>query len=114
MAQTYIEADCTITHDGHAFESGGAIVTDDRIVAYLATGEQMPTGGTGFPWRSPFTVTDWHGARIGTASVTGAWTVGGRFGTRMYSYRVRLDDGRWYNARGQGEGMILTGRRATV
>lgn len=113
MPKTYVETDCTIEHEGRTFESGGAVVTDDRIVAYLATGEQLPTGGTGFPWRSPFTVTDWHGARLGTASVTGAWSVG-NLGTRMYSYRVRLDDGRWYNARGQGEGMVLTGKHASV
>ena len=47
---TYIETDCTFTHEGRTFEAGGAVVTPDHIIAY--------PGANGV-------LTDWHGSAIG-------------------------------------------------
>ena len=94
----YVESDCTFTHEGQTFESGGAMVTDTHLVAYLA--------------KDDVTVQTWKGEPIGKARQTGKWRVDSHIGTYMHSYRVTLDNGAQYNARGFGKLMVLTGRRA--
>lgn len=51
---SYVETDCTIEHEGRKFESGGAIVADKFITAYLGKDAKL---------------TDWHGKQIGTYNV---------------------------------------------
>ena len=48
MSATYVETDCTIEHDGHTFECGGALVAERLIIGYV--------GDSGV-------ITDWHGTR---------------------------------------------------
>ena len=96
----FIEENCTITHEGKSFTSGGAIVSDNRIVAYPA-----PNG----------ILNDWHGNPIGRYSVTSsrpAIFFGHRSwqGDRYYYMRAKVD-GKRYSLRGFGEGMIATGKR---
>jgi hypothetical protein len=91
----YIEKDCVFTHNGKPFESGGAIVTDDAIIAY-------PTAGG--------VLKDWHGRTLGTWRATSSWRVRSHMGTRMYQI-VATVDGRNYTGRGFGEEMIYRGRR---
>ena len=85
----YVETDCVFTFEGHTYESGGAVVTDRYLTAYLASDGR--------------TVVTWKGEPIGKARLTG-----------MHSYRVTLGNGAEYNARGFGEGMLLKGKRAKV
>lgn len=98
----YVESDCTITFDGHAYTSGGAVVTEDRIVAYPADGGVLH---------------DWHGRQIGTWRVIGsrpAVFFGYRswVGDRYYYMRANVN-GREYSMRGFGTGMVAMGKRLT-
>lgn len=93
--ETYVETDCTITHDGQVFESGGAVVTPDRLIAY--------PGANG-------TLTDWHGNAIGTWKSTASWRVDSFIGTHMHQIEARVD-GVDYTGRGFGKGMLYRGKR---
>lgn len=96
----YVETDCVITFEGRTYESGGAVVTDRYLTAYLASDGR--------------TVVTWKGEPIGKARQTGKWRVNSDFGTHVHSYRVTLSNGAEYNARGFGEDMLLEGKRAKV
>ena len=107
MATDYIERDCVVTApDGTPFESGGAIVNDDYIEAYVINSAGYLRVG------QRVSIQDWHGEQLGTAWVTGRWRINSFLGTHMHSFRVTLPDGREYNARGLGAGMSITGKRA--
>ena len=98
---TYIETDCTITHEGKAFTSGGAYASDDYLIAYPAANGVL---------------TDWHGRPIGewkTVATRRAVFFGYESwqGSTYYFMRARLTDGRAYALRGFGQGMIARGRR---
>ena len=97
----YIEKNCTIEHQGRTFESGGAVVTDQYLIAYPAAGGILA---------------DWHGARIGTYSVISsrpAVFFGHRSwqGSTYYYMRATVNNGAHYSLRGFGAGMIARGRR---
>src|SRR5258705_7219839 len=49
--QPYVEQDCTVEHDGKSFTAGGAVVTDEWLIAYPKSGGVLG---------------DWHGHAIGT------------------------------------------------
>lgn len=100
---TFVETDCTITHEGRTFESGGAVVTDEYIVAYIG-----PNG----------TLTDWHGNRLGEIRVRSSWRIHSYMSTHMHQIEAHLDGpdgtrfgGARYTGRSMGEGMIYRGRR---
>ncbi len=98
---TFVEQDCTFTHEGKAFSSGGAVVTDDYLIAYIGKFA---------------TVTDWHGNEIGTYKVISsrpAVFFGRRSwqGSTYYHMRAWLRDGRIFTLRGFGEGMVAKGKR---
>jgi len=90
----YVEKDCTIQHEGRSFESGGAIVTPDFIVAYPGKRNILQ---------------DWHGKEIGTWHATASWPVRSWVGTTMYQIRATVD-GIVYTGRGFGEGCIYRGK----
>lgn len=92
----YVEPDCTIAHEGRVFESGGAAITEDRLVAYLA-----PAG----------VLTDWHGRKIGTYTVTSTWRTPGSFMSESMSQIRACVGPRTYTGRSAGEGMVLRARR---
>jgi len=96
---TYVETDCTITHEGRAFTSGGAVVTPEYLIAYPAEGGIL---------------NDWHGNKIGTYRVISSRPAM-FFGHRShwsdrYFYMRALVDGRAYSLRGFGVGMIAKGK----
>ena len=92
---TYVEKDCTITHEGRTYESGGAFVSDAHLVAYPAADGVL---------------TDWHGNPIGTWRTVSSWRVNSWQGERMYAMRATVD-GATYHGRGFGVGMVLRARR---
>ena len=99
--QDYIEQDCTFTHNGKSFTSGGAIVTPSYLMAYPSKGGML---------------TDWHGNAIGTYSIIGtrpAVFFGRRSwqGSTYYYMRAHLHDGSTYSLRGFGIGMLAMGKR---
>lgn len=96
---SYIEKDCIFEHEGRKFESGGAVVTDDYLVAY--------PGKNGI-------LKDWHGAQIGTYRVISSRPAV-FFGYRScwadkYYYMRAQVNGRTYSLRGFGVGMFARGR----
>ncbi len=109
---TYIERDCVFTHEGRSFESGGAIVTPDRIVAYVGP----LIGGRGFNGQlgseHPYhALHDWHGAKLGTIRLTSSWrTPRSYVASRMYQAYATVN-GVTYTGRTCGEGMVFTGKR---
>jgi len=96
MDTPYVERDCTFEHAGHTFESGGAVVTEDYIVAYpKANGE----------------LGDWHGQTMGTWRVMSSWPIRSWIGSRMYSIECFVNGVR-YVGRGFGVGMSLRAKRS--
>lgn len=99
----------TIVHEGRAFTAQGSLVSDNRLVCYLA-GDDRFIGARG-------EARTWNGARLGSYVITGRWEA--RFfgrrswiGSHYHSVRITLSDGREYVGRGFGNGMVCFARRA--
>ena len=87
----------TIEHEGRKFESGGAAVTEDYLIAYM--GKDMRT------------VETWHGKELGTARVQSSWpTPRSYVSSRMYSVTL-LVNGVYYTGRTGGAGMAVKAKR---
>lgn len=100
----YTETDCTITHEGRAFESGGAVVTPDRAVAYVKAANERPGCAV--------EITDWHGRMLGHGVITAVWrTPRSYVSSHMLQIRAVID-GVAYTGRSCGNGMVWSGRRA--
>jgi hypothetical protein len=94
---SYIEKDCTVTHKGRSFEAGGAVVTPNHIVAYLAKDGAL---------------TDWHGKPLGTYRIVATWrTPRSYVSTTMHAVHARVD-GVVYKGRSAGVGMVFCGKRS--
>lgn len=93
---TYIEKDCTIEHEGRKFTNGGAVVTDEVLIAY--------PGENGV-------LNDWHGQPLGTWRVLSSWRVRSWIGSTMYSIECRVKGVR-YVGRGFGKGMSMRAKRS--
>ena len=93
---TYVETKCVFTHEGRSYESGGAIVTPDRIIAYLCKDHQL---------------NDWHGNKLGTYRITSTWKTPRSYVSDVMHQVYAKVDGVTYTGRSAGEGMIFTGRR---
>jgi hypothetical protein len=91
----YIEQDCTIEHNGRKFTSGGAVVTDEHVIAYV--GKRQPNGIRD--------LTDWHGNAIGICFITSTWPIRSFMSSTMHQLQATID-GKAYTGRGMGEGMI--------
>ena len=91
----------TIHIEDRKFSAGGAIVTDNVLVAYPDKGGILK---------------DWHGNAIGTYSIISsrpAVFFGHRSwqGSQYYYMRAHLPNGSFYSIRGFGIGMIAKGKR---
>jgi len=93
---TYIERNCTIEHEGRTFESGGAVVTPEHVVAYPKAGGILG---------------DWHGNPIGTWRMVATWNTPRSFVSGTMSQIEAVVSGVLYTGRGAGVGMIYKGRR---
>jgi hypothetical protein len=101
---TYVEQNCTFTHNGRDFTAGGAVVTSDFARGYLTFDTPELIGTTG-------AVTDWHGTRLGTARIVGRWRTPRSFmASHMLQVECRID-GVLYTGRGCGNGMVWSGKR---
>jgi hypothetical protein len=122
VGQTFAETG-TVIHNGTPFASGGAHVTDDRLVAYLGTGQvRIPAHTVNWNHRTLLIsermgrcgpVTTWEGKPIGHYTIEKTWRTPTRGGDYydMCQVSVMLDDGRTYQGRSQGPGMIVTAKR---
>jgi hypothetical protein len=76
--ETFIEEDCTISHDGQEYSSGGSYIaecTDGKFrgMVYIKQEEHLTPAGLPYPGskgRSFGTVTTWHGEQIARAGFT--------------------------------------------
>jgi hypothetical protein len=95
---TYVETDCTVTHEGRTFEAGGAVVTPDRIIAYPAADGIL---------------TDWHGRQLGTWRSVSSWRLAqwSPIGGWIMHQIEAVVDGVTYTGRGFGQGCLYRGRR---
>lgn len=71
MENTFVESDCTITHQGKSFTCGGAWIADctdgrQRGVVYVKP-EKPECGRDRYPFACHGIVTDWHGNKIAAA-----------------------------------------------
>jgi hypothetical protein len=99
MIIPFIEKDCTIEHEDKQFSSGGAIVTDTRLIAYPSENGIL---------------NDWHGNKIGTYTVTSSRPAiffghHSHWGSRYYYMRATVN-GKQYSLRGFGVGMVAMGK----
>ena len=92
----YVEQDCTVTHEGQAYTSGGAVVTEQWLIAYPAANGIL---------------NDWHGNPLGTWRSLSSWRVRSYIGDRMHSIECRVNGVR-YVGRGFGVGMSLRAKRS--
>lgn len=99
MSVPYVETACTVDLQGRTFESGGAYVDRDRIVAYLG-----PNG----------ILQDWHGRPIGRWRALSTWKTPRSFISRTMSSVLATVGGTTYVGRGAGEGMLFRGRRKAL
>lgn len=95
---TYIETDCTIKHEGREFTSGGAVVTDKFMTAYLSND-------------SDGILTDWHGKVIGSYRILSSWRIHSWISDRMYSVECFVNGVR-YVGRNCGKGMAINAKRS--
>jgi hypothetical protein len=93
----FVEQSCVINHNGRKFESGGAVVTTERIVAYL--------GKSGV-------LTDWHGNSLGSYRVVSTWKTPRSFMSSTMSAVHAYVGERVYKGRSAGEGMVFFGKLA--
>mgnify|MGYP001597488888 CR=1 FL=1 len=95
MDVPYIEKDCNFK----GIKAGGAIVTQDRIIAY-----PKENGILG----------DWHGNPIGTWRETARWWVKSKWrGLSMFQIEATVN-GVVYTGRGLGVGMIFMGKAKKI
>lgn len=95
MELPYVEQECTLSHDGHSYTSGGAVVTSERLVAYPGTDGVLK---------------DWHGHQIGKYRVISKRRIRSWQGSCYYYMHATVGDAT-YSLRGFGVGMIATGKR---
>ena len=91
----FIETACTFEHEGQTFESGGAVVTPDYLVAYPGEAGRL---------------NDWHGRQLGTWRPVASWRVHSYVGGMMYQIEATVG-GVTYTGRGFGVGMLFNGKR---
>jgi len=94
---TYVEHDCTISFQGQDFTSGGAIVSEQFITAYL--------GKSG-------SLTDWHGKQIGTYRILSTWRTPRSYVSSTMSSVECFVDGVRYVGRSAGLGMVINAKRS--
>lgn len=92
----YVETDCTIEHNGKQFTSGGAVVSEEYLIAYLAKNGVL---------------TDWHGNKLGTYRIVSTWeTPASYVSSTMHAVHATVN-GVLYKGRSAGVGMIFRGKR---
>ncbi len=94
MRKPFVEQDCTFISNGHSFTAGGAVLTEDHAIGY--------PNGAGY-------LKTWHGQIMGTYTILRV--VPGFHGSRLFCFRVTMNDGSLYYGRGLGPAMILRLRR---
>jgi len=91
----YREKNCTINLGGKTFESGGAVVVGNQIIAYLGKNGELTT---------------WHGKKIGTFRIVSTWrTPNSYVSSKMHQVEATVK-GRVYTGRSAGVGMIFKGK----
>jgi hypothetical protein len=97
---TFVETDCTVTHEGKTFEAGGSVITPDFVIGYFSFnfGDHV--------------IKTWHGEIIGKARITSRWRLTGyaTWASDMYQVEATIN-GIKYTGRTQGDGMIWKGKR---
>jgi len=91
----FVETNCVVEHEGRKFEAGGAVITDDYIVAYPGKHGEL---------------NDWHGNKIGTYRIVSSWRIHSYLSDRMFQIESVVN-GIAYTGRGMGINMLYRGKR---
>lgn len=92
----FIERDCTFTHEGRAYESGGSAYDGTHAIAYM-TGDMKR-------------VTTWRGADLGPARVVSSWAMPRSWvNSRQYQVEATIA-GVLYTGRTMGGSMVWRGK----
>ncbi|MEM9356053.1 MAG: hypothetical protein AAGB04_07565 [Pseudomonadota bacterium] len=91
----YVESECVVEHEGQRFEAGGAVVTPERIIAYLGKNGKLH---------------DWHGRELGTYRITSSWRIHSYMTNTMNQVEAVVQ-GVTYTGRSGGVGLVYRGRR---
>jgi hypothetical protein len=94
---SFVETDCTIEHQGQTFESGGAVVTAQFIIGYLAENNVL---------------TNWHGNAIGTFRTLSTWRTPRSYVSSTMSSVECFVNGVRYVGRSAGHGMSVRAKRS--
>ena len=98
MKTPYIEADCTIEHEGKQFGAGGAYITPDYAIGYMSDDMQQ--------------IITWHGKVMGSARVVSSWPMPLNCWLTNRYYQVEATiNGIRYTGRTAGDGTIWKGKR---
>jgi hypothetical protein len=92
---SYVETDCTITFQGQEFTAGGAIVTDNEIIAYIGANRAL---------------TDWHGNPLGTYKAVSCWETPTSYISHWMYQIEAIVNGVVYTGRSAGMGMVFRGK----
>jgi len=84
-----------VIHEGREFKALGAVISGDRIAAYLGKHGQL---------------TNWAGEAIGTYRITKTWRTPHLFLSSTMSQVIATVDGKRYQGRSAGEGMLFRGK----
>ena len=107
------ETKCIVEHEGRKFESGGAVVEDDYLIAY--PGERVDFAKLALGASNCMRpLNNWHGNRIGSWYVLSSrpavfFGCPSAYGSTYY-YMRGVVNGRRYSLRGFGVGMVATGK----
>lgn len=93
------EEDCTIQYQGKSFKASGAVVTPERVYAYL-----------GKKNNGQWVVTDWHGNVLAQAEILSIKPHRGWISNQRIYLHFSLD-GTTYSGVGFGEELYLKARR---
>ena len=93
--RVYVEKDCVFEFQGRKFESGGAFVSPEYVIAYPGKDGVLKS---------------WHGKPLGTWKAVASWPVRSYIGSTMYQIEAIIDN-IVYTGRGFGEGMLYRGKR---
>ncbi len=110
---SYIEAECTISHGGRKFESGGAFVSDQYVVGYVADLSEAGNR-SGRLWHPSGRITNWHGDQtLGEITRATCWPIRSYMSDRMWQLTARIN-GIYYTGRSSGNGMVWKGKKCIV
>lgn len=106
----WIETDCTIEHNGQTYESGGAAIWPEGLIAYVSPREADERDAR--PWRGQrVRLETWRGELLGHAVIASVWrTPRSWITSHAFAWRASVDGVAYYGRAYWGFGGYTRGR----